>query len=365
MENPNQQHAENVLQVLSLYVLPTEAISLPSVIKSASIIPVDIINHCLSDANIKNHFVKAFTHQSYDWENSYEAKEFSGDLLSNMFTYKKIARTLPNLSPEEATNILSHYKSNEVFSRALLAAIPNVKTIIRIRKGFEITEKIYADVFEALIQAVYDASNSFIPGIGYSCAENVFILLTNSIDIERKYVQGHSKSVAIQLLSQQGLKSEGAEMDNGTYNIELSVTKEGVSFLRTYFPDLTIPKAKFESTKANKKLASKEVYKQVVDTLSAKGVTLETLEIAKTDSIINNSKLRRQIRDKMGKKERLVFHKSKTDEGFEWKLIAENNTSKQKYLIGVEESDSGSTNFHIAKEALLVKYVKSDPRDKA
>jgi hypothetical protein len=345
-------------------IFPTSGVNIP-IINSTSIIPIEVITHCMSASNIDKHFKKVFTHQSYDWENSYEAKEFGGDLLCNLFTYKKIARMYPELNPEESTNILSYYKSNEVFGDALKSSIPHVDSVILMGEGFKITEKMYGDVFEALIQAIFDASNSFIPGIGYSCAENVFIYLTRDIEIELKYISGHPKQVTGELLGQKGVvEKQSYETNDGQYYILLEITDLGMSRLIKHFPKIKNLERKYESVAVDKKTASKDVYGELIDTLEKKGITSKSLEEAKMQELIKASPREKDIRKKMAaKKETLSFNKSKTLEGKEWKLVATDNNTGKRYLIVSEEvAAGGSSGFFDTKLNLLAKYIDSDPR---
>lgn len=361
MEPIDTQRHNILIQALSQYILPKTGITVSSV-STGSILPPEVIDHMMLEVNIHKYFNKAFTHQSYSYENSYEQLEFSGDLLCNMFVYKKVKRVLPNLDPEESTNICSYYKSNEIFEEALTSSIPGADSLILVGKGFTKTQKIYADVFEALIQAIYESSNSFMPGIGYGCAENVFNFLTRNITIEQKRTAGHPKQVATALLGKNTLEETGEEFDR-KYRISVRVRKEGIDELTKLFGKPVKIDKEFTSVMGNKGLASRNAYEQIVDTLEENGITPDTVAERKMNQLIDSSPNKQAIFSKMKKNnETLKFRKTAAIEGKkEWLLIATSSLG-EKHLIASVLSDSKSSDFHIAKLELLKKYALEDPR---
>ena len=165
MEQALELRKRLIQNTLNSHVFITSGHSIAN-IQDGNIISPDILQFVLTDDNMAKYFMSVFTHMSADYDNSYEQLEFGGDLGANLFTYRKILMVMPVLTPKEANNMVAHYKSNEIYAKALRDSIPNVKDLILTASHVEKSEKIYADVFEALIMAVFITCNAAVPGMG-------------------------------------------------------------------------------------------------------------------------------------------------------------------------------------------------------
>ena len=361
MELPVNQRTQDIIQVLQ-YVLPRTGVNIPT-INSTSIIPIEIIDAMMSPENIEGYFKKAFTHESFNFEKSYDAMEFNGDLLCNLFANRKIKRTNPNLDAEESTNILNYYKSNEIFAEALTTAIPDVERVILTRNDVKKTEKMFADVFEALIEAVFQTANSVMPGIGYSCAENVFILLTNSIKIEHKHIRKPSKQLALELLPK-GTTEEAYETAEGTFYVGITINENGLETIASFDIDQVV-QTEFYSVLGSKKAASNEAYTLLIEYLERLDITSDSSAARKINKFIVDSGYGTQIMDKMANMhETIKFVKEDISEDVTlWKLIAKNLDTDERSFIASTASKKGSAGFQNAKTKLILKYITSDPRD--
>src|SRR5665647_1404083 len=82
--------------------------------KQVNVIPADIIDAVLSDANMKLYFMKAFTHKSFRYYNdSWEKLETRGDHIANMFVADRIDEVYPDATHDQLNKMIAYYKSNE------------------------------------------------------------------------------------------------------------------------------------------------------------------------------------------------------------------------------------------------------------
>src|SRR3972149_7293404 len=79
--------------------------------KQMKIVPDSVFEQLFTTERFKI-FRQSFTHESYDYNNSYESIETHGDTMINTITDLVIAEHFPYLDPSEVSNMLAYYKSN-------------------------------------------------------------------------------------------------------------------------------------------------------------------------------------------------------------------------------------------------------------
>lgn len=357
----NQVRKEVIRQALNTYVFVTTGQG----IQGRSIIPKNILSLVLTDQNMVTYFLKVFTHMSADYENSYEQLEFGGDLFGNIFTYRKMLRDYPYLTPEESNNMLSYYKSNEVFATAIKGTIYNVNQLILTASHIEKSSKIYGDVFEALLMAVFITCNIVEPGIGFSCAENVFLLLTRNIKIEDKFKHGHPKSAVLSILGTKSIASTQSTTTKSGFKVSVELNQQSLNALRkTINKKYEAMTTYFEATGGNKEVAVYDVYSQILKELKDREITPETFQAAKLSILIDELSNAQEIYKKMDNKHEVLefIKKTVSEDEFEWSLVAKDTYGK-RYYIAAQLSSHSSSDFPIVKKELLDLYVTADPRD--
>jgi dsRNA-specific ribonuclease len=356
-----------IRQFLTAKVLKSEGVSLQGV-GGVSIIPPMIIGDMVSPDNIIKCFLPVFTHASFDYNGSYERGEFKGDLLCNTFTMFKINSTIPDLDQNALSNMMSHYKSNAVFARDLKNTVPEIVDYLRKAPHVGITDKIYGDMFEALIWGVYASAETVITGLGFSCAYNVYMLLTRETKITTEYIQGHPKTVVLELLpkiDKQRTVSESSRSDGKEYTVEVTIDNESLQSLMRDVESVMggrskrIRQTEYSATKGSKEAATYSVYSEILATLREHGATSEVVSKIKLQRAMKgmSSETIAAIENKMtANKETLEFEKIDiSDDEIEWRLIAVAKTGVKRYISSAMSSKS-STSFPAAKQEVLKVY---------
>jgi dsRNA-specific ribonuclease len=364
-------------------------------------IPSYIMDDVLSAENLKDLYFRAFTHDSYDYDNSYELLETLGDLMINTIVSNRIIEAHPDLNQKELSNMLAYYKSNKVFGDLIVAAFGEYRLKDLIFMSKDVNEdkyqKIYADVFEALIYAVYVSTNKVLPGIGYACAENVYKLMSRGAIPDEIHKTGNPKSVITEIFTKEEIDESPKKKELFERIFTIRISREAVntvnnvmtSYLRLEQPSdatgyINIPKnvtesyrPKFDSGSPtaiiisaeglNKQTARTNAYNKLIDYLNSSfSLTPKTYHEKKRINIIEGYSRKQEIYDKQLRlNETIYFEKKKSeiDGMLDWKLIVRGQDQKRK-LIASETVDQGSGSFDRAKTQLMNTYLDNDPRDK-
>lgn len=352
-----------IKQALRTYVFAPEGLS-----AERNVFPPVLLDRMLSDKSIVDHFLKTFTHVSASSPmegmvqviegSNYEDQEMSGDALANFFMLQRIRRALPGLSIKEMNNMLSHYKSNEVYKWIIETSIPVIggQDLILTGKDYVRTPKMYADVFEALIMAVFEAGEAIQEGFGYSCAENAFAVLTRELKINDSFRHGHPKTYVAEILGKDSFREHG-EAKGNQFSVSVTINDAGINKAKDMDPNAEyLLKLPYTATAGNEEIAKRQVYGKIVKDLQLRGLT----ESAKFYEVINGlgeglSNTVKAIMKVHG--ESLEITKTDTGDGrFEWKLFVRRTLTGQRFYVGSTTSSTSPQDFHVAKEALLQKY---------
>jgi len=155
--------------------------------------------------------IAALTHSSYAKENGgdcYERLEFLGDavlqLIMSDYFYKK-----SHLSEGEMTKIRASYVCEEALFA--YATKSGVIPYIRLGNGLDnvVNETIVADVFEAIIAAIYinagfTKAKSFVMDIALEYIENQTTFMNDYKSHLQELVQTNQKSVTYRLIQESG-----------------------------------------------------------------------------------------------------------------------------------------------------------------
>lgn len=331
------------------------------------IAPAETIEGMLKGDNIRL-FVRAFTHKSYDYSESYEIPEFGGDAFLNAIITDGITTQFPNMDPEELTNMVSHYKSNKVFADIILTNIPNLSAMIL--TNAELGEKVYADVFEAMMRVVYVTANSIKPGIGFAVLQNVYAVMTRDpkFRYSEKYAVGNPKSVVLEMFDR-GTVTEtpgkGGPFTAGD-TITVIVDHRAITEFNLVLNKnrTTVPLTTLIGRGAgnDRGTASTRAYEQILTTLGSEQykITPQIFRNAKQTSVINEFPNSARVRAKQDeRKENLTFQKKNSSEKgmVDWDLISQSRVDGKRRLVASETVSKDSSGFNAAKERLLERYL--------
>lgn len=371
MEDTEQRDLEHraivhskILAALKKYVFITISVGA----RSLKSVPPEQLKLILDGDNAKV-FYRAFTHETYDYENSYEKLEILGDLGVNHFVGNAIDEQFPHLTPGEFTNMLAHYKSNSEFGNLIVKAIPEIRDLILIKRREDIKTKVLADVFEALIRAVYLTTNNTLPGIGCPCAEQVYKILSRDFKMDIKYARGHPKSLVHNIFDKKYVTeypSEGQDFRSGGM-LTVVISAEGIdganAVINSNFRTIVTPDGTIREQRPgiDRSTASYDVYSAILDRLEAQyKVSVDDFQRQKKISVIRSYPRYSDVeRAQADRKEEIYFEKKKSslDGLLDWKLIAQNTVTKVRRLVGIDTVSKGSKGFNDAKMRLLDLYL--------
>lgn len=109
------------------------------------------IGYVFIDADI---LIKALTHKSFDKHWNYETMECIGDSLFN-FILKDYLRREYNFQYSDITRVYDSLVANKNLAKILLHIFPDITAYINMDRKCDLGEKKLADIFEAIIGAIY------------------------------------------------------------------------------------------------------------------------------------------------------------------------------------------------------------------
>lgn len=241
-------------------------------------------------------FARAFTHETYS-DNNYELYEMIGDKYLSACLVQLIIVDFPNLSPSDLTEMNAYYSSDEVQSE-IMRKCGGDKFI---RVGNSIKEGGYnvaGDVFEALAAAVFIVSDSVIPGSGYTACYRFTQQMYRHVKFELNITTGNHKTVVHQIFS--GISGVEPPTETSTTNLDKSITikvslnKSNINLIDQYKRNslnLKVGTVIGEATNENKKIASRDAYKQARENLKKLGIDTSWSEDVKFQIDIRSDNL--------------------------------------------------------------------------
>lgn len=133
----------------------------------------------VSTKYLRSVWVRAFTHESKNYNMSYESLETLGDSIAKTAFLTYMLDIFPNLTPGELSNYFGVYLSVTWLSRFSKAlGFGNW-----IQSEFTLNPSILEDVFESFCGALYDVGNKYELGLGQILANNLMRIIFEDIDI--------------------------------------------------------------------------------------------------------------------------------------------------------------------------------------
>jgi len=352
------------------------------------IIPEEAFEEVMSNPNYLDDFLTAFTHLTYDYEKNYETFEAFGDPILNAAVAKSIFHQRPNLSPKEISNMKTYYQSNEYLSECLLTNVPTIDRMILVGKDQKITEKMRADVFEALVFAITKTIDTHFGGFGDDASFNFYHKMSAGHEFSDVHMQKDSKTLAYEIFGKQvSVKKDGQDVLESSIT-EFPLKKKGIfdpakgltitvnprAFLSVIADLSDTPKDIIQSAidaKSNsivgigdkRKTASNDAYAKLLAYIKkVYGIDTETFEENRDKKVINDHPEYGNIKMKtIKKKESLSFRKraSASKDMLSWDLVATAENGKRR-LVATADSYQNPKEFYEVKRALLDLYLKTE-----
>jgi dsRNA-specific ribonuclease len=243
-----------------------------------------IVNRLL-DNEAMPHWIKAFTHITFDYKNNYEVLEKVGDALGGAAFIMYLYHTYPE---EIDPRILSEVKS-QIFSKPYqrdLSQLMRMGDWIRKENVPDITIDIYEDALESFTGALNDVGDLIKPGLGFVLIRNFTEYLFKNVTFDFNRIKyGLPKTIFIQqYIERIKLNKDQYELvpiGNGrTMQIILSDT--AFERFKNYFP-LLKSKIIGEGTGSSPAVAENEAYASAIRTLEAVGVTVKRIDEIKSN----------------------------------------------------------------------------------
>lgn len=133
-------------------------------------------------------WIEAFSDPTIGARN-YEVEEKLGDGLLKCLFINFFTRLYKNFGPDEISKMVAYYASNIVFADVVKKVFPELISYINVDPRIKINDAIIADVFEANLAAIFNASQNQLSGLGYINCEK-FLARTLAAWFEKSGVNG-------------------------------------------------------------------------------------------------------------------------------------------------------------------------------
>lgn len=360
--------------------------------KTVKVVPDVVLTLIISNSDAIDGFIRDFTTSFYDPDFNYEVDETIGDLFVNAMTGLRAITEFSDLTPSQLSYIIAYYKSNEYLKMCIESTIPNVKNFIRDPEPdkSKLDDKVYGDVFEALMKGTFTAVEYVQKGLGWPVITNLHTKLTAKHPMSRDKADKPPKSAVIELF--------------GNLVEKPPSSKRGKKGAVTYDPakglDVFLPKSVFEAKMQyigikqevinrwiqgrdgddmvfhgngnTRAVAVYNAYKAILTSLADKGITKADIEKADMRKALKSYAEDNNLSEVSvintfdgyliddGYKRAFFTKSDKADGDKLWSLVAEQKDGRQKYL-GHELSSASSSDFHLAKNELIDRYLNSHP----
>lgn len=233
--------------------------------------------HFLSNENLQT-FAKAFTHETYDYNNNYETMETVGDSLVGFLMLNLLSSKYPHFDNSTLSDLKSYYTTNTIHAR-LLKSIGGDK-LIRTTLGTGIDKyEIVGDVFESLFQAIFIVANRVITNSGCAVCSNVYNRFYGSHNFDVEGLKGGFKPTVTQIFSKFSYlgtslnEKETNTQDSST--VTISLTPDQYNLLERYGVEGFPKDFKATGTGETRPEASNIAYEKMATELYKYGVTKE------------------------------------------------------------------------------------------
>ena len=363
------------------------------------VVPPGMLPGILSDHNMREHFARAFTHRSWrgkgaSYTEGYDRYELFGDTLGNAFVAQRVMEEYGRvLTTDELSKMVSYYKSNKVFGSFMIEAIPSLRVYVRrYDVDSDLESKVYADVFEAMLAAIFYSANNVQHGMGGPCVENCLRVLTRNFRPDIAHAAGNPKSQIQEIFGDDSTtefppklnKKQERYMNEddrqnyrfrGTIRVTVARDKKQ-ELIAHYFPGLSdkLPDIlEVTSDPMNDRPSARDnAYSKLLAMLNAPGIqiNIKTLAEAKMKSIVNSHPEKAAINNFLRERQDvLLLQKQDSGESGkkDWDLVVE-DVSKVRHFVASITVSKDSDQWHVAKDHLLDKYLemcRNDVRKKA
>lgn len=262
----------------------------------------DKANILINGEGMMNTWVRAFTHKSYNPDNSYnyEALEFIGDAVCDYaFKMLILERFNEDIKAGELTNLKNLYMSEE------WQPFPSKNTFgfrnwVLISQNVSLIKKIDEDVFESFIGALHKNGNTYRKGWGPLLGQLFINFLGQKIvfDPEVAIAGNISQTVNQSLNTLIGMgnyeppgKTATKDPETNKWYFKFQIKEKGIeNFKKNY--NIEIPSNGILAVESgpDKKSTEKKLYVKVYNYLESKGLDLEYVVKLRSENEINKIK---------------------------------------------------------------------------
>lgn len=234
-------------------------------------------------------WMDAFTHETFNPINNYEALEYLGDMVLKSVFADYLMNRIPNLKNAEFTELNRAYMSAEFQSEmAYELGLQDHILILGVEKA---GLKIVGDLFESFIGALSRTSDIvYTRGLGYVNCSRMIEYLFRDQEIDMNKAQGNDKTQVQQIFTRFGKgkpeerRVEADRSPDGLDHIYVILTEDQLNFIFSY--NSRTPRKRIaeigHGSAPTKNEASIKAYKQALDNLrSLYGITTEWAQKAK------------------------------------------------------------------------------------
>jgi dsRNA-specific ribonuclease len=334
----------------------------------------DKANILINGEGMMNTWVRAFTHKSYNSDNSYnyEALEFIGDAVCDYaFKMLILERFNEDIKAGELTNLKNLYMSEEY------QPYPSKNTFgfrnwVLISENVSMIKKIDEDVFESFIGALHKNGNTYRNGWGPLLGQLFINFLGQKIVFNPENAIGGNISQRVNQGLQTLIGNNNYELvstkdsETNKWYFKFQVNDEGIENFRKNY-NLEIPSNGILAVESgpDKKSTEKKLYIQVNNYLESKGLDLEYIQKLRSENVIN------KIKGLEENTKQRVLQKLKEDGYKSWKFSSDvRNTASGKIynqqFVGSKSDNEDETSIitegvgddtNSSKLAALQKYL--------
>jgi dsRNA-specific ribonuclease len=338
----------------------------------------DKANILINGEGMMNTWVRAFTHKSYNPDNSYnyEALEFIGDAVCDYaFKMLILERFNEDIKAGELTNLKNLYMSEDYQPYPSKITF-GFRNWVLISENLSLIKKIDEDVFESFIGALHKNGNTYRNGWGPLLGRLFIDFLGQKIvfnpedaiagGLKQRVNQGLQTLIGNNNYKIQGIEAGDKDPITNKWYPKFEINQKGIDILRNEY-NLEIPSNGIIAVESgpDKKNTVKRLYIKVSDYLESKGLDLEYVVKFRSENVIN------RIKGLDEATKQRVLEKLK-EEGYKsWKFSQDVRTtsSGKSYILQLigsktdnendskEISDGIGEDLNVAKIAALQKYL--------
>lgn len=225
-------------------------------------------------------WAKAFTHESYSFEDSNEDLEYAGDAMLKWAFPRYLRFKFPFFHKKNFTFFNSYYMSgvrHKIFSEKL-----GLPKYVRIRTDDQkVNANVAGDLFESFFGALEEVSDMIAEGLGTVNSYNMLVQILSDVEWNMDIKDGDPKTILSQMFQRFGKPTPAlvlrSDPNRKPVTYEIDIGRQNLEFLRGYGFNLK-SSIVGSGTAFTKKEAEFKAYDDAYSNLKFIGVTLAWAE---------------------------------------------------------------------------------------